>query len=204
MGYAQSDAPTLPPLVTAPDEPEAPAEPPAGETISRERTLGELPPDNLAPRLLLGPVVGSLGTSGGVILGFILGAIVSGCAPFDGECEPFALIVPGIGLGWIVGSVSVYATSSVFNGQGALWPTMLGGAAGMASGLAALSASGGEAWYAVPLLTAVGAMVGYEISNAFERSGRQPRRDALSGLQVLPVVGPTPEGGILGGLVGRF
>jgi len=212
VGYAQaeqppapaSDAPTLPPLVTAPDEPEAPEEPPPGETISRERTLGELRPDNLGPRLLLGPVVGSVGTSGGVILGFILGAIVSGCAPFDGECEPFALIVPGIGMGWIMGSVSVYAMGSVLSGEGSLWPTMLGGAAGMTTGLAALAASGGLTWYSVPLLTAVGAVIGYEISNAFVRAGRPSRRDEFSGLQVLPVVGRTPEGGILGGLVGRF
>jgi len=176
-----------------------------GETFSRERTLEKEPrSDLLIPRLLLGPVVGSAGTSGGAILGFILGAIVSGCAPFDGDCDPFALVVPAVGLGWIMGSLSVYGTGSLLNGEGTLWPTMLGGAVGMATGLGLLAAADGELWYAVPLSTALGALVAYELSNLLERSGTEPRQDGFAGLQLVPVVGRTPEGGILGGLVGRF
>lgn len=218
VGYAQAeqvpappaDAPTPPPLLTAPDEPEAPeepqesGEPPPGETISRERTFRELPPDNLVPRLLLNPLVGTVATSGGVILGVILGAVVTGCAPFDGECEPAALIATGLGVGWLMGSMSVYAIGSAFDGRGLLWPTLLGGAVGMGTGVGMLSASGGEAWYTVPMGLALGAMVAYEISNLFERSDARTERDEFAGLQVVPMVGRTPEGGLLGGLVGRF
>jgi hypothetical protein len=56
----------------------------------------------------------------------------------------------------------------------------------------------------MPLPPVIGAAIGYAISNSGERSKLELACTASGGLQLMPVVGRSPEGGILGGLVGRF
>jgi hypothetical protein len=53
----------------------------------------------------------------------------------------------------------------------------------------------------------VGSIIGYEVSNAFAEpdSGPAPGKlGSAAGVQLVPVVAPTLEGGLLVGLVGRF
>ncbi len=196
-----SDAPTLPPLVAAPGEPE---EPPRAELIPRRRVAEQGAPDLFVPRLLLSPILGGVGTTCGAVLGLILGIMIDGCAPFDGGCNDWALVVPTAVMGWAAGSLSVYGMGSFLNGQGELWPTMLGGALGTGLSIAIVASGADYAWISAPLSPAIGAVVGYEISNSLQRSALEEDAEAGTVLQLMPVVGRTPEGGILGGLMGRF
>lgn len=207
VGYAQApgappppvDAPTLPPLVTAPEEPEAP---PEEESFSGGRTHSDASSDLILPRMILSPLLGGAAAGGGAILGFILGAVLSSCAPFDGGCGPWALLVPTIGLGWAAGSFTVYGMGTFLEGQGTLGSTMVGGILGMGVGIAVIAVSQGTAWYAAPLAPGLGAAIAYEISNSYVRS--LPVRDEFAGIQLMPVLSTTREGGLLGGLAGRF
>jgi hypothetical protein len=212
LGYAQSeeapppvsDAPTAPPLVTAPEEPEEPEEPPRGELFSRDRISAEASSDLFIPRMVLSPILGGVATSCGVVLGFIVGVVISECDLSDGDCDEVALWTPTILAGWATGSLAVYGMGNFLNGRGTLGPTMLGGALGMGLGIALLFATEGTAWYAAPLAPGLGAAIGYEIANSYVRSTQEPERDEFAGVQLMPVLGRTAEGGLLGGLAGRF
>lgn len=195
-----SDAPTLPPLVTAPEEPE---EPPRGELIPRRQASAEAGPDPFIPRLVLSPILGGVAASCGALLGLVLGVMADGCDLFDGGCNGVVLVAPTVVLGTLAGSLSVYGMGSFLNGQGNLGPTLLGGVLGMGAAVALVLASP-FTLYAAPLAVGLGATIGYELSNSSVRSNAVPERDQFAGVQVVPVFGRTPEGGILGGLAGRF
>jgi hypothetical protein len=213
VGYAQSeqapppppDAPTLPPLVTAPDKPEeAPEAAPEAEIIHREYGSAKAPADLMVPRLVLSPVLGGVATAGGVVLGVVFSVGVLGCDIFEDGCSDGEFYIPTLVGGWAAGSLTVYGMSSFLNGQGSLGPTLLGGALGMGLGIAFLAASQGSAWFIAPLIPGFGAAIGYELSDYFARSGTEPQRDEFAGVQFTPVLGMTPRGGVLGGLMGRF
>lgn len=209
-GYAQSeqasppqpDAPTQPPLITAPGEPE---ETPPGEIIPREYSSAADPSHLRIPRLVLSPLLGGAATLCGGVLGIVFSVAFLGCSITEGpNCSDFAAYTPLLVGGWVAGSLSVYGMNSFLNGQGSLGPTILGGAVGLTLGIAVLVASQGVAWFAAPLLTGLGAAIGFELSHSFARPGTDPEPDALAGVQLRPVLGMTPRGGVLGGLVGRF
>src|SRR5262245_45723602 len=71
VGYAQSeqpppppsDAPTLPPLVTAPEDPE---DAPPAEIIPRDYGAEQASADRRIPRLVLSPLLGGAATACGV------------------------------------------------------------------------------------------------------------------------------------------
>lgn len=193
-----SDAPVLPPLVTAPEEP------PEGEVIPGDRLARDAGPDLIVPRLILSPIVGGAAAAGGSILGFLLGLAASGCDLSEGCDDEVAVFSSAAFTGWVAGSLSVYGLGNLLNGMGTLWPTMLGGAVGMGLGVALLFATEGTTWYLTPLVPGLGAAIGYEISNASVRANLPPERDEFAGVQLLPVVSATPRGGFMGGLVGRF
>jgi hypothetical protein len=196
-----SDAPTLPPLVTAPPEPEAP---PKGELIPRRSAPAANGPDLFVPRILLSPLLGGLATSCGALVGLLLGLAVSPCNIFDGACNGYVLAIPTVLGGWAAGSLSVYGMGGFFGGQGRLGPTMIGGALGMGAAIA-LAVSVPEAgWVTVPLSPALGAVIGYEISHAQQKGALEQDEEPTAGLLLMPTLGRTPEGGILGGLAGRF
>lgn len=193
-----SDAPVLPPLVSAPEEP------PEGELIPGDRLSRDAGPDLMVPRLILSPIVGGVAATGGAIVGFLLGVAAAGCDLSEGCDDELAVFAPAVLTGAVAGSLSVYGLGNVFNGMGTLLPTMLGGALGMGVGVAVLFASEGTAWYLTPLAPGLGAAIAYELSNASVRSGLPPERDEFAGVRLLPVVSATPRGGLMGGLVGRF
>jgi hypothetical protein len=196
-----SDAPTLPPLVSGPEEPEAP---PKGEIIPGRRASRKAASDLFVPRILLGPLLGGVAASCGAVLGLVLGVMISGCSPAEGDCNDWGFFAPAVVVGSATGSVGVYAMGNFLNGEGKLGPTMLGGALGMGLAILLVSVSEGQAWYAAPFAPAIGAVIGYEISNSYALSQVEPDPFASTGLKVMPMVSRTPEGGLLGGLVGRF
>ena len=137
-------------------------------------------------------------------MGGALLIIFSDCSPFEG-CGSEVLVLAPMALGgWAIGSVSVYGMGNWLNGRGNLAPTMIGGAVGTGVSLLLYAITHGEAVYAMPLPPAMGAAIGYELSNSHERSLLEQASTASEGLQLMPVVGRLPQGGILGGLVGRF
>jgi hypothetical protein len=93
---------------------------------------------------------------------------------------------------------------SFLHGQGRLLPTLLGTTLGMGLGIALFAASSGVAWFAPPLILGIGAVIGYELSHSLQSSAPKEDEEASAGLLLMPVVGRTPEGGLLGGLAGRF
>ncbi|MBN1207614.1 MAG: hypothetical protein JXB05_22305 [Myxococcaceae bacterium] len=94
---------------------------------------------------------------------------------------------------------------SLLNGRGRLGPTMIGGALGLALSTTFIAVTEeGDLWYAAALGPPIGALIGYELFTSHERSQREQDEEAYAGLQLMPVVGRLPKGGILGGLVGRF
>jgi hypothetical protein len=99
----------------------------------------------------------------------------------------------------------VYGMGSALSGEGALTTTLLGGFAGTGLG-ALLSVAVGSygAILAIPPLAAVGALIAYEISDSSWEREQSKASLGSSRLQWTPVVGVTPGGGVLGGLMGRF
>jgi hypothetical protein len=187
--------------MTAPAEPEAP---PHEELVPQRPVTEHEAPEYPAPRFLLNSVVGSAATIGGAAVGGALLIIFSDCSPFEGLCSEELTLAPMILGGWAASSVSVYGMGNWLNGRGNLMPTMIGGAVGTGVSILIYVTSRGEAIYAMMPLPAIGAAIGYELSNAHERAQLEQARPVGVGLQLMPVVGRTPEGGILGGLVGRF
>jgi hypothetical protein len=186
--------------VTVPEEAEAPAR---GELIPRRGVTEQEAPDPRGLRLLLNPLVGGVATTAGGVVGLLLLSIASDCSPFFGGCAEWIFLAPMFTGGWIAGSLTVYGMGNWLNGQGRLAPTMIGGALGTGAAIGLYAATRGEAWFIV-LLPAIGAVLGYELSNSYERSKPEQGNEASARLQLMPVVGRTPEGGFLGGLAGRF
>lgn len=208
LGSAQpEDAPapsaevtTPPPLLTAPPDSPLAAQEPAPPPFRG----GLLPPqwksprpNYFVPRLLAGTFLGTLAGVGGLIGGFIIGLqLEQGCNPFDDVCSGDEMLVqaaPALLATGALPSLVVYGLGSALHGEGALSTTLLGGFAGTGLGALLSVALGSYAGLlAIPVLAAAGAVIAYEIS------------DAGSRVQWTPVVGVTPGGGVLGGLIGRF
>ena len=220
LGNAQAaDAPapspqatTPPPLVTVPPESppatQEPAPPPfRGQLLPPEWKSPR--PNYFAPRLLAGTFLGTLAGAGGLVGGFLIGLdLADDCDPFDDVCstdEIFVQMAPALLGAGALSSLVVYGMGSVLHGEGALSTTMLGGFAGTGLGaLLTFATRSYDAILLIPPLAAVGALVSYEISDSdWEREQAKARLGGAS-VQFTPVVGVTPGGGVLGGLIGRF
>jgi len=194
------DAPTLPPLITAPAGSEAH---PQGELVP-QRSVAEQEEDYPVGRFLANTAVGTAATLVGAAIGVALLISLSDCSPFEGDCHEAVIIAPIALSGGLFGTAAVFGMGHVLNGR-ALWkPTLFGGAVGTGASLLLYAMGDKEALLIMPLPPVIGAAIAYELSNSEERSRLEPARTASGGLQLMPVVGRTPEGGILGGLVGRF
>ncbi|KFE69620.1 hypothetical protein [Hyalangium minutum] len=226
VGNAQAaDAPatssqpaTAPPLITAPPE-AAPAEQtsPAEQAPSDRPLRGHLlppewqsrRPNYFVPRVLAGTVLGTLAGTGGLIGGFLIGlALEKDCNPFDDVCssdEIFVQTAPALLATGLLSSLTVYGIGSALHGEGALSTTLWGGFAG--TGLGALLMVATQSYggiVLIPPLAAIGALVAYELSDSeWEREQVKARLGGTS-VQLVPVVGVTQGGGVLGGLAGRF
>lgn len=198
--------PSPPPLVTSP--PAAQTPPPAGEIIPRD--LEDERPDRpylIVPRVLLGSLAGTLAAAGGTFLGFLVGSQINDCDLFDHVCGDDTLYAYGIPTLLAAGSLSslaVYGVGNLLDGRGSFLPTLLGGFVGAGASIAFQDIAGYGVIVLIAPLSALGAILGYEISGAlWEPTPASPQR-ASTNIQMLPLLGLTPGGGLLGGLTGRF
>jgi hypothetical protein len=109
---------------------------------------------------------------------------------------------PGSGLG-------VYAAGRLMGGEGGFLGTMAGAVLGTGSAFLLLETDDGPSTLARELGTALmplaGAIFAYEISNALAGSPPSPSPGGSGEApSLVPVASTTKEGGVLGGLVGRF
>jgi hypothetical protein len=218
VGLAQGaeDAPAV-----APSDPSALPPPPlvpAAEPSETEPAEAELSPHELEtePPPGSGFSMGRAtfeflgGGLGGASVGFV--SLLLGVVVFSPICDSEGCIAP-ILLTGIVGAtfgvpLGVYGAGKLLDGKGGYWPAFLGTLVGGGLGLtvALLSQSddvaAGVAVTAGPVL---GAIVGYELSHASAQSPAAllPQQSG-EGLLVIPTLGLTPRGGIVGGLSGRF
>ncbi len=215
VGFAQasSDAPPVNPgsdqvpAVSEPPPPESAA--PRGELIPYHyKPQSEAPPDLVVPRVLAEAFGGVLGGVGMGIVGLLLGASalenVNCSADHGGLCAATVLLVtvPAAFVGIPLG---VQMAAQSLGGRGEFLPALAGTLVGTGAGLIYGFSSTGTG----PMITGLivgpllGAIVGYEISNALVQNGPLSA-SAHASPQVVPTVGATPGGGILGGLSGRF
>jgi hypothetical protein len=209
---------TEPPLTQWPEQApvaaEAPppesAAPPPGELIPYHyRPENEPPSQPILGRVVMEAFGGVLGGVGMGIVGLLAGVSALedvNCAGGEDICAATVLVitVPAVFVGIPLG---VQMAGQSAGGQGQFLPalggTLLGTAVGAMYGLT----SDGSGDLALGLIVGpvVGAILGYEISDALARRGMPlARSSSHSGPQVAPVIGATPRGGFLGGLVGRF
>ncbi|WP_224243174.1 hypothetical protein [Hyalangium gracile] len=162
-------------------------------------------------RVLLELLFGSVGGAAGAVGGFVGGVGASNC-PISESCISTGdeLILNSVTFASLtVGSVlGVYGAGVLFRSRGGFLPTLVGGVLGGGMGGLVLATLESD-WSVLVIATAplVGAIIGYEVSNAFAESEAAPAVGTLrpaTSLEVLPVVAATPSGGILGGVVGRF
>lgn len=185
-------------------------ESPAGELIPYHYKPEKEPPNEpILARVLVEAFGGVLGGVGLGLVGLVAG--VSALEDIDcsggGEiCAATVLVItiPAVFVGIPLG---VQKAGQSAGGRGEFLPalggTLLGTAVGAMYGLT----SNGSGDLALGLIVGpvVGAILGYEISDALARRGMpMARSTSHSGPSVAPVVGATPRGGFLGGLAGRF
>ncbi len=224
---AEETAPP-PPLVPAPPLPQPPppqpapsppppsqaseAEAPKGEIIPRNLTPWRATPDNAALRLVVSPWSGVIVGMMGMMIGSIPTALVA--LPFCGNLTDFdedppcaVAIGTGLALTYAGGvTAGVALMGKVFGGKGDLMMTFFSALAGAAvgAGIGIASQSVGVLILGMALGPIIGATVAYELSHSMNTQPSGLRPQARSGFGVMPVVGTTPRGGILGGLAGRF
>jgi hypothetical protein len=212
---AQGLAQTPPPLVPAPTT-EEPYEPgaevpeyegvPQDEIIPREFTPSESPGLKLS-RIMLeflgGTVLGLVGGIPGAVIA-IEAAFCDGCGSDAGFLAGASLSFAGLTLGSALG---IKGLGSLLDGEGRFLTTLvgtsLGALGGLALGFIVGLGAGSELWF-IPALAGpiVGGIIAYENSHA--NALRELSAPSPSGAAVLPVVSVSPQGGIIGGLVGRF
>jgi hypothetical protein len=162
----------------------------------------------MLPRILAEAFGGALGGVGMGIVGLLAGASalesVDCSAGHQGVCFGTVLLitVPAAFVGIPMG---VQWAAQGLGGRGGFLPSLAGTLVGTGAGLIYGYSSSGT----TPLVTGLivgpllGAIVGYEISNALVQRA-ELSASARSGPRVVPTVGTTPRGGVLGGLAGRF
>jgi len=202
--------PTAPPLVPAPAQPEEP--PPPGELIPREELPQLVPLEAFAPGRVILESLGGLG--GGVGLGLATSLALLGLFSASGDCDdPDSLCalgavifaVPAVAVGVPLG---VYLVGGPAGGQGEFLPALVGMLAGTGMGvLLALTDYGTLAALGFIVFPISGAVIGYELSQPdFVPAPRDsgPDEDGYASIHLTPVLGFTPRGGVMGGILARF
>jgi hypothetical protein len=164
-------------------------------------------PGYLVPRVLTGSFLGIVAGAVGGALGFLSGIKLSDCNVVDDVCdagELFPIFAPTVLGAGALSSLGVYGMGSLLHGRGSFIATMLGGFAGAGLGLLIAPVAGYGGLLLIPPLATAGAIIAYEVSGSnWAPEEAKASRDG-SGLQLIPVFGATPGGGILGGITGRF
>jgi len=171
------------------------------------------------PRVGLELVTGSVGTVAGAFSGLIVSLALRG-EPWclngsDDDCEAstaFRGVLPMLLFTSGGAALGVYGAGTYLgDGAGRFLPTLGGAALGSAGSLiiyAVAPPGDGSAplYVSALLLPALGAILGYELSQAWVDSQARPGSAARAdtGIQWVPVVARSPGGGLLGGLAGHF
>lgn len=215
-GLARGQAPASPPV-------ESPEPPPDTVSPPPLTPVEEAPPEDAepAPGVPRGDPAGgpSLGRGflelvGGGTLAVLAGyaTLSLGAEQCDGDSDACVISVFLLTASstLLAAPLGVYATGSLLDGQGSLGATFLGSligaGVGFGSGLLLAATGGGVTLLllGIPLGALIGSVVGYEVVSSNGGSVAARRGAPASGPRMMPTVGVTPRGGLVGGLVGRF
>jgi hypothetical protein len=193
----QDDAVVAPPLVSAPEDVEpGPTEPLAAQARREEGVP-------TVPRILLETLSGGAGMAVGGIAGLVGGVVATECSFFETDCTAAVVFaLSGMALGATLGT---WGAGSLMRGKGGFWGTLLGALLGTGAGLVALSVDQ-DALGPIGLLSlpAIGAVTGYELSRHAGDSDVTRFSLEAGPAPVVPSVGTTLHGGVVGGVTGRF
>ncbi|WP_044189695.1 hypothetical protein [Hyalangium minutum] len=200
-----------PPLVPAePPPPPPPAEtPPKGELIPR-RLLGQRgEPDQSALRLVIMPWSSVIMGLAGAIVGTIPTAILAlpVCATSDEKPACGVAIGASLSVSYAVGvTLGVSLVGRMTGGEGdglvTFFAALAGSAVGAGIGVATQSTAG--LILGLTLTPVLFAVTAYELTHSMAMQRSQLELQARSKVRLMPVVSVTPQGGLLGGLAGRF
>ncbi len=105
--------------------------------------------------------------------------------------------------------VGAWAVGTLLGGEGQLWAAYTGAALGLGLGFIGtmptlVTGSGVILAVGGPLGAVLGAAIGYEVSHRLTLRRASLSAERSSGVRVMPVLGATPRGSLLGGLAGSF
>jgi hypothetical protein len=218
-GMAQIAPPLVPAPAGAQKDSSAPGseEDPSGK--EKDSPQGALIPRERQPSESLGRKIPriSLEFLGGGVLGFLAsvpGAYIVAGVAYCSSCDDtlsFGLLGLALGsAGMSLGSaLGIRGIGGLLSGEGRFLPTLLGTTlgtvAGLVAGLAlgAIKDVGANIWF-IPVFTfpTIGGIIAYEMTHASALEQRLP--ETSSGMSVVPVIGVSPRGGVVGGLAGVF
>ncbi|MCE9672487.1 hypothetical protein LY474_32235 [Myxococcus stipitatus] len=233
IGFAQ-DAPIqapppveslqAPPLVSAPDVVEDAPLVVTPDEGARESALDipRSPPPAVRParrpwrmpqaaRLAIETAAGSMGSTGAGFLGLIPGVLLAdNCDGLVDDSCAEAWLTGGAGMA-IGATLGVYFSGTIMKERGSFWSTLMGAIVGAGSGVLTFAAfddtNDGLAVLGLLALPPVGAVIGYELGlepHPSELATMVPATGAASTVRLIPSVGSTRHGGIMGGIVGSF
>ncbi|HVG59234.1 MAG TPA: hypothetical protein VNA24_11810 [Hyalangium sp.] len=199
--------PAQPPPPRAPEQ-----EPSQEERISQDLIALRAASTQRAVRLVSLPFTGAITGMMGVILGSFPTAVIAlplclGTDDFGSDPTCAIAVGTGLSVSYSVGvTLGVTLVGNRLGGQGDGVLTFLSALAGSAlgSGIGIASQSTGVLILGMVVGPLIGATVGYELSHTVAMQPAGPELQDRSGFQVMPVIGATPGGGILGGFAGRF
>jgi len=200
------------PLVVTPDEvaPESALDLPRSPAPTGRPARGawRMP---RAARLAIETAAGSMGATGAGFLGLIPGVLMANdCDGLTDESCAEAWVTGGAGMA-IGATLGVYFSGTIMKERGSFWSTLMGAIVGASSGVLTFAAfddtNEGLAVLSLLALPPVGAVIGYELGlepHPSELATTAPAAGAASTVRVIPSVGSTRHGGIMGGIVGSF
>jgi hypothetical protein len=216
-GLAGATAPEAPRTeVTVP----GPAQAPSTDAPLRRDSPGERPPNSpeTPPPAVSVQATGARATSrvlvevlfggGGFVAGAVIGQALSGdkwlCSGCAQSYNTPVLLGAGLGSG-----LGVYGAGSLLGGNGSFLATMSGAGLGTAAAFVLLrgtddTSSSNTIVYTGLVLPLAGAIAGYEVSHALGLGSAPARQWSSERPQLVPVAAATKDGGLLGGLAGRF
>lgn len=179
----------------------------AGDPPPSVSTRSEGETGKTVRRVLVETLIGG----GGMVLGAVAGQALSP-GGFSGSCSGCA---PDYSAGFMLGAglgsgLGVYGAGTLMGGDGDFLATMAGAGLGAGGAFLLLDAGDGQGRgntnaFTALLMPLAGAIAGYEISNALSGlSVSPPPRWSRQAPRLVPVASATKDGGVLGGLAGRF
>ncbi len=203
---------TPPPLVPAPEKSapsEVPAEPeaPRGELIPRPPPPSADAREGRSSRVPLQLLGGTAAAAGAMLL--TVGIFALDSQDCDGFFCNESLFFLGMGagaLGLTVGPpTAIWAIGETFDDRGRFWPTLGGGVLGsLASFLTLLAVANRVPPEITVALAGMWPVLTSQLVHELTRRGPARSEPTDEGPRVLPVVGLSPHGGVIGGLVGSF